>query len=181
MLRWDDIDRRVGELRLRDGKTGARMVPLTPEAAAVLAKVRRVRGSPWVFPGRSPDKPMTRLSTFWHRVRERAGVEDVRVHDLRHSFASRALAVGQSLSMIGRLLGHSDIASTARYAHLARDAERISAARVGDSIEANIVPQGVPTKSDGMDADIVKAETPVEEGGSKTCIPLAIVAAKRGN
>ena len=159
---WDDIDRTAGEFRIRDGKTGARMVPLTPEAAAVLAKVRRVKGSPWVFPGRPPHKAMTRHHVYWYRVRERAGVEDVRVHDLRHSFASRALAVGESLSMIGRLLGHTDIASTARYAHLARDAERVSAARVGDSIEANIVPDGVPTRADGIEADIVEAETPIE-------------------
>ena len=148
-LRWDDIDRRAGEIRIRDGKTGARMVPLTPEAAAVLARVRRVKGSPWVFPGRPPDRAMRGLWTFWQRVRERAGVEDVRVHDLRHSFASCALAVGESLSMIGRLLGHTDIASTARYAHLARDAERVSAARVGDSIEANIVPLAAGTSVDG--------------------------------
>ena len=77
-LRWDDIDRKAGEIRLRDGKTGARMVALTPEAAAVLAKVRRVKGSPWVFPGRPPDKAVTSLHVYWHRVRERARVEDVR-------------------------------------------------------------------------------------------------------
>ena len=152
-LRWDDIDRKAGEIRIRDGKTGSRMVPLTPEAAAVLAKVRRVRGSPWVFPGRPPDKAMTRHRVYWYRVRERAGVEDVRIHDLRHSFASRALAVGESLSMIGRLLGHTDIASTARYAHLARDAERVSAARVGDSIEANIVEAEAPVATSGAGSD----------------------------
>ena len=140
-LRWDDIDRKAGEIRLREGKTGARMVPLTPDAAAVVSGVRRVRGSPLMFSGGRPDRPLTRLNVYWREVRERAGVEDVRVHDLRHSFASRALAVGESLSMIGRLLGHSDIASTARYAHLERDAERVSAARVGDSIEADILPE----------------------------------------
>ena len=137
-LKWDDVDRKSGELRLRDAKTGARMVPLTPDAAAVLAEMERVPGSPWVFAGRTPDRPLSQLTTYWHRVRERAGVEDVRIHDLRHSFASRALAVGESLSMIGRLLGHADVGSTARYAHLARDAEKVAAARVGESIEADI-------------------------------------------
>ena len=68
----------------------------------------------------------------------RAGLDDVRIHDLRHSYASRALAAGESLSMIGKLLGHADIQSTARYAHLARETERLSAARVGGSIGADI-------------------------------------------
>ena len=139
-LRWDDVDRRAGELRLRDAKTGARMVPLTPTAAKLLDGLARVPGNPWVFPGRRPGGHLVRLRPFWHRVRERAGIEDVRIHDLRHSFASRALALGESLTMIGRLLGHADVGTTARYAHLARDTEKKSAARVGGSIEADIMP-----------------------------------------
>ena len=119
-LRWSDIDRKTGEFRLRDAKTGARMVPLTPPALQVLAGIVRVRRSPWVFAGSRPDRRLAQLTTFWHRVRARAEVEDVRIHDLRHSFASRALALGESLTMIGRLLGHTDVGSTARYAHLAR-------------------------------------------------------------
>ena len=138
-LRWSDVDRKSGELRLRDGKTGARMVPLTPTALEVLAGVKRVRRSPWVFPGRRPDRHLSELSPYWQRVRDDAGVEDVRIHDLRHSFASRALAVGLALPMIGRLLGHTDIGSTARYAHLSRDAEKVAAARVGGSIEEDVV------------------------------------------
>lgn len=137
-LRWDDVDRKAGELRLRDSKTGARMVPLTPTAAALLAGIPRVRGNPWVFSSEKRNGRLSHLSTFWYRVRDRAGLEDVRIHDLRHSFASRALALGEGLTMIGRLLGHRDVGSTVRYAHLARDAEKVSAARVGDSIEADI-------------------------------------------
>ena len=138
-LRWDDVDRKAGELRLRDTKTGARMVPLTPTAAAVLAGVVRVPRSPWVFAGVTPDRHLSQLSTYWRHARGRCGLEDVRIHDLRHSFASRALALGESLTMIGRLLGHTDVASTARYAHLARDAEKTAVARVGGSIEADIL------------------------------------------
>ena len=137
-LRWSDVDRKSGEIRLRDAKTGARMVPLTPAALEVLAGIKRVRRSPWVFPGRRPDRHLFHLAPYWQRVRERAGVEDVRIHDLRHSFASRALAVGLALPMIGRLLGHTDIGSTARYAHLSRDAEKVAAARVGGSIEEDV-------------------------------------------
>ena len=139
-LRWDDVDRRAGELRLRDAKTGARMVPLTPTAARLLDGIAPVPGNPFVFPGRRPGRHLVGLRPFWHRVRERAGLEDVRIHDLRHAFASRALALGESLAMIGRLLGHADVGTTARYAHLSRDTEKVSAARVGGSIEADILP-----------------------------------------
>ena len=145
-LRWDDVDWRAGELRLRDAKTGARLVPLTPTAATVLKGIACVPGNPWVFPGGKPGSHLIHLRPSWHRVRKRAGVEDVRIHDLRHSFASRALALGEGLTMIGRLLGHTDMGSTARYAHLARDMEKVSAARVGGSIEADIVP-GVEARS----------------------------------
>ena len=138
-LRWDDVDRKSGELRLRDAKTGARMVALTPDAMAALAEIVRVPGSPWVFAGRTPDRHLSQLTTYWCGVRQRAGVADVRIHDLRHSFASRALALGESLAMIGRLLGHTDIGSTARYAHLTQDAEKIAVARVSGSIEADIL------------------------------------------
>ena len=138
-LRWSDVDRKAGELRLRDAKAGPRMVPLTPAALGVLAGIERVRRSPWVITGSRRDRHLATLNYHWHRVRERAEVEDVRIHDLRHSFASRALALGLPLPMIGRLLGHTDVSSTARYAHLSRDAEKVAAARVGGSIEDDIL------------------------------------------
>ena len=144
------MDRKAGELRLPHTETGASMVPLTPTAAAVMAQIVRVPRSPWVFVGSRPERRLSQLTTYWHRVRERAGLADVRIHDLRHSFASRALALGESLSMIGRLLGHTDVGSTARYAHLARDAEKIAAATVGDSIEADILRFGAAA-SDNWD------------------------------
>ncbi|WP_428098147.1 tyrosine-type recombinase/integrase [Candidatus Rariloculus sp.] len=140
-LRWDDVDRSAGELRLRDTKTGARMVPLTPTALGVLDEIKRIAGNPWVFVGRKPASHVSSLSNYWHSLRVRADLADVRLHDLRHSFASRALALGESLSMIGKLLGRSNVETTARYAHLARDTEKLSAARVADSIEANILPE----------------------------------------
>ena len=137
-LRWDDIDRTAGEFRLRDGKTGARMVPLTPTAETVLAGIARAPDNPWVIVGKKPKTHLSTITADWYRLRAHAGLDDVRIHDLRHSYASRALAAGESLSMIGKLLGHADIQSTARYAHLARETERLSAARVGGSIGADI-------------------------------------------
>ena len=151
-LKWSDIDRKSGEIRLRDAKTGARMVPLTPEVLEVLAGIKRVRRSPWVITGGKPNRHLAELTSYWHRVRESAEVEDVRIHDLRHSFASRALALGLQLPMIGRLLGHTDVSSTARYAHLSQEAEKVAVARVGGSIEDDILRTEGATQdaADGM-------------------------------
>ena len=140
-LRWDDVDRTARELRLRDSKTGARRVALTPAVEAVLDGIPRVAGNPWVIAGRKPDAHLSSIEPVWARLRARAGLEDVRIHDLRHSYASRALALGEGLPMIGKLLGHTNVTTTARYAHLARDTEKISAAKVGGSIGADILPQ----------------------------------------
>ncbi len=137
-LRWDDVDRTAGELRLRDSKAGPRMVPLTKPVKRVLEGIPRSPDNPWVFPARYGDGRLTDLHHYWEAVRERAGLHDVRIHDLRHSYASRALALGESLSAIGRLLGHRHVVSTARYAHLMRDAEKAAAARVGESIGVHV-------------------------------------------
>ena len=137
-LRWEDVHLERNEVRLRDSKTGPRTVALSPAAARVLAGLPRPAGNPWVVAGARPGSRLTHIAYYWYRVRERAGLEDVRLHDLRHSFASRALALGEPLPMIGRMLGHSKLQSTARYAHLARDSVRESAARVAESIGADL-------------------------------------------
>ena len=139
-LRWEHVDLGAGELRLRDSKTGARLVPLSPAAAEAIASLPRAAGNPWVIPGRNPGAPLKNLQYPWEILRARAGLEDVRIHDLRHSFASRALAIGESLPMIGELLGHRRVRTTARYAHLAREAVKASASRVAESIGADILP-----------------------------------------
>ena len=141
-LRWEDVALEAGELRLRDSKTGARPVPLSPAAAAVLSDLPRLPGNPWVIAGRKPGARMVNLLTPWRVLRARAGLDDVRIHDLRHSYASRALALGESLPMIGRLLGHRQVRSTARYAHLARETVKASAFKVAGSIGADILSAG---------------------------------------
>ena len=133
-LRWEDVDLEAAELRLRDGKTGARMVPLSATAVSVLSVLPRPDDNPWVIVGKKPGAHLTDLQHPWRRIRARAGLEDVRIHDLRHSFASRALALGESLPMIGKLLGHTQVQTTPRYAHLANESVKASGSRVGDSI-----------------------------------------------
>ncbi len=138
-LRWDEVDMDVGELRLSDSKTGPRTIVLSPEAVAVLSRIPRVKGNPHVIPGRVSGRPLRNLNGPWAIVCARAGLEDMRIHDMRHSYASRALALGESLPMIGRLLGHSELETTARYAHLAQDSVRDAAVRVSDSIAADFL------------------------------------------
>ncbi|MYG53908.1 MAG: tyrosine-type recombinase/integrase [Rhodospirillaceae bacterium] len=137
-LCWDDVDLAAREMRLHDAKTGPRTVQLSPAAAEVLARAPRVEGNSHVVPGMRPGSRMGDLQRPWERIRKRAGLDDLRLHDCRHSFASRALALGESLPTIGRLLGHSHIQTTARYAHLARDSVHESARRVSESVEASL-------------------------------------------
>ena len=134
-LHWDDVDRAAGELRLRDTKTGPRMVPLT---GPVLDALPPRGDGPWVFCAQRGGGRLTNLYHYWKPLRARAGLGDVRLHDLRHSYASRALALGENLPVIGALLGHGEVATTARYAHLMRGAERAAAARVGESIGVHV-------------------------------------------
>ena len=129
-LRWEDVSLQAGELRLRDSKTGAKRVHLGGPAVAVLRGMERKEGNPWVITGRRPGTRIASLHFPWARIRRRAGLDDVRIHDLRHSFASGGLLVGKGLPMIGKLLGHSHVQTTARYAHLADDPVKAAADRI---------------------------------------------------
>ena len=143
-LRWEDVRLEAQELHLKDSKTGPRMVSLSPQAAAVLACIDEVPGNPWVIPGAKPGQRLSSLFGPWRRVRTRAGLDDVRIHDLRHSYASRALALGESLPVIAKLLGHAQVQTTARYTHLTRDAVRDAAVRVAEGIAEDILPARSP-------------------------------------
>ena len=133
-LQWEHVDIPGTALRLPDSKTGAKVVHLGQPAVELLEKVPRIEKNPWVIVGTKPNARLTDLQPFWQRVRARAGLKDVRIHDLRHTFASTAVAAGQGLPMIGKLLGHTQVQTTARYAHLATDPIKLAANHVSTEI-----------------------------------------------
>jgi integrase len=133
-LRWRDVDFDRSCLRLPDSKTGARVIPLGTSAIELLETLLRVMGNPYVFPGSKEADHFVGLPKIWARIRKDAGLDDVRVHDLRHSFASVGALGGDSLLMIGKLLGHQHTETTARYAHLTDDPLKAAADRISGSI-----------------------------------------------
>jgi integrase len=133
-LKWDYVDFDERALRLPDSKTGKKVVHVGAPAVEYLHSAHRIDGNPWVITGTLPGKALSDLQPFWQRVRARAGVKDVRIHDLRHTFASTAVASGQGLPMIGKLLGHTQVQTTARYAHLASEPVRMAADEIAQSL-----------------------------------------------
>jgi integrase len=133
-LKWEHVDFERGCLWLPDSKTGAQMVPLGAPAIELLSGLSQIDGNPYVLPGAVRGKHYVALEKAWRRLRGRAGLDDVRLHDLRHSFASTGAAAGESLVLIGALLGHRNTATTARYAHLSNDPLRAAADRIAGRI-----------------------------------------------
>lgn len=135
-LRWEWVDFEHSCLRLPDSKTGAKVVPLGAPALELLASLPRVENNPHVLPGEKADGHFVGLQKAWERMRKRAGLDDVRVHDFRHSFASVAVAGGESLYLVGKVLGHRQVRTTERYAHMRDDPLRAVADRTAGHIAA---------------------------------------------
>ncbi len=135
-LKWSEVDFEVGSLRLTDSKTGQKIVILGAPALQVLASLSRQEGSDYVFPAMKGDGHYVGLPKAWLRIRKRAGFENARIHDLRHSFASVGAGAGMGLQVVGKLLGHKDPKTTARYSHIADDPARAAADRIAGSIAA---------------------------------------------
>jgi integrase len=129
-LRWEYVDLPNSVLRLPDSKTGAKEIYLNAAAIKLLRGMPRMAGNPHVIAGKRDGVHLINLQKPWRRLRAAANLDDVRIHDLRHSFAS----AGKSLPVIGKLLGHSQPATTARYAHLAADPIRAASNVIGDEI-----------------------------------------------
>jgi integrase len=133
-LRWEHVYLDEGELRLPDSKTGAKTVHLGAAAIALLRSLPRVEKNAFVIAGKNSGWYLTDLQRPWRRIRSVAVLNEVRVHDLRHTFASGGLAVGEGLSMIGKLLGHTQVQTTARYAHLAADPVKQAADKIAERL-----------------------------------------------
>ncbi len=131
-LKWEYV--RGNIIYLPDSKTGAKRVYLGKGALEVLAGIEQIDGNPYVITGIKPDSHLTDMQKPWRRIRKEAGLEDVRIHDLRHTFASSAVGLGESLPMIGKLLGHTQQQTTQRYAHLADDPMQAAADRVSSEL-----------------------------------------------
>ena len=133
-LRWSEVDGDM--LALADSKTGPRTVHLNPQARAVLDRQPRGEG-PWVFPSPvRPERPCSDDLGLWRSVRREAGIEDVRLHDLRHNYASWAVMNNVPVPVVSRLLGHSSTRMTLRYVHLCDRDILAAAERIGQAMAA---------------------------------------------
>lgn len=140
-LRWSEVD--GGVLALADSKTGPKKVHLNPQARAVLDRQPRGPG-PWAFPSlANPDRPRSKNLNLWYMVRQEAGIADVRLHDLRRTFASHAVMQGVPVPVVSRLLGHSSTRMTLRYVHLDDRDVRAAAERVGKAMTELMAGAGV--------------------------------------
>ncbi|MCH7643411.1 MAG: site-specific integrase [Myxococcales bacterium] len=151
-LEWSEVDLKVAVLRLHDSKTGPKVIRLGAAAVEILAGLER-KHTVMVFPGTNGTKPIE-ISDAWRRVRARAGLAGVRLHDLRHCFASVGINGGVNLEVIGALLGHTRSETTRRYAHLSDDPIREASERIDGTIAAALAgnpltnePERVGTKT----------------------------------
>jgi integrase len=141
-LKWDyvDIERRL--ILLPDSKTGFKPVTLSPPAIDVLKRLPRMKDNLYVIVGHKNGDHLKDLQTPWRALRVAANIGACRLHDLRHTYASLAAASGASLPMIGALLVHKHVATTARYTHLANDPVQ----QLNDQIGAALAPSLVPKR-----------------------------------
>ena len=133
--KWDEVDLGRGALFLADSKTGRKLIYLGAAAQAVLASIPRLEGNPYIIPGAKDGAPRSDLKGPWAAVTRAAGLDRLRVHDLRHSFGSIAAGASLGLPVIGRLLGHATPATTARYSHLGDDPLRRAVETIGSTID----------------------------------------------
>ena len=145
-LEWSEIDFERGLLLLADSKTGKKPVLLTEPAVRLILGLPR-SDDRWVFPGGKSGQPLQDIKKAWASVCKAAGLKRVRLHDLRHTYASVTAGNGASLPMIGRLLGHSQPSTTQRYVHLVADPLRAVAERTTSAIASALDITGLEHQS----------------------------------
>ena len=143
-LQWAHVDFERACLRLPDSKTGAKVVHMGAAALELLAAQPRIQGTPFVFPGTIQGQALGGLPRIWQTIRKRAGLPDLRIHDLRHGFASIGVMGGMGLPIVGALLGHKTPSVTARYAHLGDDPLKLAADRISGTIAAALTGKPEP-------------------------------------
>ena len=135
-LKWDWVDIANHRINFPDSKTGKKTIYISNQAIELISSVDRSDGNPYVIKGLIPGTHLVNLHKPWYRISKLADLEDVRLHDLRHSFASIGAASGLSLPLIGALLGHTQAQTTARYAHLVGDSLKDAAGLIGERIKS---------------------------------------------
>jgi integrase len=137
-LRWEYVDFEADALRLPDTKTGARMHPVGAPTLAVLEAIIRVEDSPWVLHGAKPGQPLSTgtIESAWRRIRKLTGLEDVRLHDFRHTVGTYAGQTGANAFLVRDKLGHKTLAMTGRYVNRDTDPLRELSDRVEGRIDA---------------------------------------------
>ena len=133
-LRWEYVDHVHSCLRLQDSKTGQKTVYLNTAALDILERLPRLKHNPFVLPGAKPGGHLVSVHKSWEFIRTDAQMADLRIHDLRHSFASVGAGAGFGLPVIGALLGHVRQEPTQRYAHLAANPLQHAADRIGQEL-----------------------------------------------
>jgi integrase len=123
---------------LPDTKTGPKTLHFAPPALAVLAELPRIAGNPYVIAGAKTGAPLSGIQKPWRAIRKAADLDGLRLHDLRHAFASLAAASGMGLPIIGKMLGHSQAHTTHRYLHLASDPVKAAVTAVAGQIDARM-------------------------------------------
>ncbi|MBL1436330.1 MAG: tyrosine-type recombinase/integrase [Rhodobacteraceae bacterium] len=139
-LKWQYIDFINKVIMLPDSKTGKKIIYLSDAAISILNTITPLEGNSYVLPGRNGKGHLNRMGHLWLRIRREAEIEDLRLHDLRHGFASVGVCMGESLPIVGQLLGHTQAQTTARYAHLATTPMLTAANRIADRISQNLQP-----------------------------------------
>lgn len=155
-LKWEEVDFENRCLRLPDSKTGEKVVMLGAPALDILTALPHLRNNPYVLPGKKRGQHLVGLPRVWGRIKEKAGLNWATLHILRHSFASYGASSGLGLPIIGKLLGHRDAATTARYAKVDLDPAKAAVERISGGIAAAL-------RNGGDSAEVL----PFHKGGKR--------------